>query len=110
MARWPEPKIVAAALRGMAEVMQTRDGRKFVGIPASPSHIAAAVHPDRDPIGVVFCQHCNTLAPLPDPPKGQNAPLCEPGSRMHGEFVLTTVLYPFAREHEACPEPLEVSA
>lgn len=99
MSLWPGPKVVAAAFRGIAEVVVCQ-GQTASGIRSSIPHVVALVGPHG--AGVV-CERCEQGEPMPNPPASMadGAPrtaLLLAGTQGHAVFVLTW-LHAFARQH-----------
>jgi hypothetical protein len=97
---WPSERVVAAAFRGIAEVIRTPLGN-LRGISSADPKIYV-VFQGREPLAC--CERCNKAEAAPPTPAGAAAPgapptaLVAPGTKAHALHVLTW-LHGFTKRH-----------
>lgn len=100
---WPSAKIVSAATRGIREVLWKVEGASgpVLGLRCSLPWVAWVGR-------AVICTRCQTAAENPPPPAAQAGPgeppksLFVPGSLSYAQYLLATLLHPFAQAHAGC--------
>lgn len=101
---WPSTSVILAAFKGIAQTFTTEDGRKAAGLPSSVPWIFWI------PQGAV-CERCKTVSPTPPPPPKDASPgepyqpLFTYDTHAYANYLLTTLLHPFAKEHLYCTYP-----
>jgi hypothetical protein len=101
MTDWPSEKVVAAAFRGIALVIQTPHGPGR-GLQSSDPAVYCVVGPRC----LAVCERCSDVQEAPAAPasrglNGRPEPLFAPGSQAHALHILTW-LSAFSRAHDAC--------
>lgn len=94
---WPSQKIVAAGLRGLAQVYSFQ-GRPWKGIQSSIPWVIWNTE-------AAICMRCSMGLQNPPPVElDKEKAILATGVGVYAQHILATLLYPFAREHAACEE------
>lgn len=98
-APWPAPKIIAAALRGIRGLQKLESGSHFAGVRSLAPWICWNVNR-------VVCLRCETSEENPPPVElDKEKAILATGVNVYALHILSTLLYPFFKAHESCPEP-----
>lgn len=86
------PKVIAAAFRGIAEVVQL-EGQNVRACRGPGSILLMPQH------GIAACTRCEAAEAIPDPPASMS--LLAPGTNAHALYIASW-LHKLAKAHETC--------